>query len=106
MAGSFLVFDLSACASTNSLMGDHLSAANQYRDSARQIEKSAHKQAVSLNHLIAAKKFADAGQIRIRAASEYAEIGNPVQEKGEYERASADFVNASRESILAEGATP
>ena len=102
-ACGLLAFGLSACAATNSLMGNHLNAAQKYRTSAQQIEKSAHEQSVILNHLDAANKYADAGQTRLKSAREYSELGNPAQEKNQYEKASADFSNAARESTQAEG---
>ncbi|MHB1286902.1 MAG: hypothetical protein ACYCYP_10155 [Leptospirales bacterium] len=105
IACGVLAFGLSACAATNSLMGNHLNAAQKYRTSAQQIEKSAHEQSVILNHLAAANKFAEAGKTRLQAAREYSELGNPEQEKNQYEKASTDFSNASHESTLAVGGT-
>ncbi|MHB1606614.1 MAG: hypothetical protein ACYC9S_00555 [Leptospirales bacterium] len=106
VACGFLAFGLSSCAETNSLMGNHLDAAQKYHAAAQRIEKSANEQSVILNHLAAANKYALAGQTRLKSASEYGELGNPTQEKNQYQKASEDFSNAAHESLSAEGSSP
>ncbi|MCL4461859.1 MAG: hypothetical protein M1297_09165 [Nitrospirae bacterium] len=101
---SMIGLGLTGCAETSSLMGNHLNAAQRYRASAKQAEKTANEQSVILNHLSAAHKYAQAGLTRLRSASEYGDLGNPSQASNEYHKASDDFTHASVESQKAIGA--
>jgi len=101
-----LVFPIASCAMTNSVVGDHLGAAQKFAQDATATEKSAHREAGILNHLEAANKYSNAADAHIRAGKEYSLLGNPVQAQKQYELASEDFQTASQESLLASGESP
>jgi len=101
-----LVFPIASCAMTNSVVGDHLGAAQKFAQDATSTEKSAHREAGILNHLEAANKYSNAADAHIRAGKEYSLLGNPVQAQKQYALASEDFQTASQESLLASGESP
>jgi hypothetical protein len=101
-----LLLPLTSCAMTNSVVGDHLGAAQKFAQDATSTEKSAHREAGILNHLEAANKYSSAADAHIRAGKEYSLLGNPVQAQKQYELASEDFQTASQESLLASGESP
>lgn len=101
-----LAASLTSCAMTNSVVGDHLGAAQKFAQNATSIEKEAHREAGILNHLEAANKYSSAADDHIRAGKEYSLLGNPVQAQKQYELASEDFQTASQESLLASGENP
>ncbi len=94
---------LASCAETNSVVGDHLGAAQKYAQDAVSMEKKAHADANILNHLEAADKYSSAADLHIRAGKEYSLLGNPDQSQQQYGLAAADFQSASQESNLASG---
>ena len=101
-----IIFPITSCAMTNSVVGDHLGAAQKFAQDATSTEKSAHREAGILNHLEAANKYSNAADAHIRAGKEYSLLGNPVQAQKQYELASEDFQTASQESLLASGESP
>lgn len=101
-----LLLPLTSCAMTNSVVGDHLGAAQKFAQDATSTEKSAHRESGILNHLEAANQYSNAADAHIRAGKEYSILGNPVQAQKQYELASEDFQTASQESLLASGGNP
>lgn len=88
---------LPACAQTNALIGDHQTAAFNYRSSAQSTEKQAKKSADLQNHLVAATQYIDAAKNRISSGQEYQNLGNPVWTKNMFDKGSADLNNAANE---------
>lgn len=88
---------LPACAQTNALIGDHQTAAFNYRSAAQSTEKRAKKSADLQNHLIAATQYIDAARNRISSGQEYQNLGNPVWTKNMFDKGSADLNNAANE---------
>lgn len=101
-----LVFPITSCAMTRSVVGDHLGAAQKFAQDATSTEKSAHRESGILNHLDAANQYSNAADARIRAGKEYSLLGNPVQAQKQYELASKDFQIASQESLSAREESP